>query len=408
MARQIAQYITYQHNVQQYFRDHSEKYSGVIIPLSIATSFPTGTYGFVRALCSRHNGKKYAIDPRTPLFQRSWDRQNVRPPHMKMAMVLGEPFISKGLAGRLRPSDFPPEVVNAVTDNCLAFQMQFKARSEDVRKLQKYKRLLGLSTLSELGDPQFLIPPYFLFEQYGDSWHQVNTACLKASVSKKLSVPLCPVIHFPRWLDPTDWSRIVRDTAELGLSGLWMYPDDFREHEALVSCLIAYRKAVSQTNQAGLAGYTLFGGYYAILMHYFGLRGYSNGIGYGDWRDSGYHRGGTAVHRIYVPKLHRYLDPPTAQHIIEEDPEYFAADSELLSECVGVGRNLAELSLAECLDHFMECRLAEMMFVNTNPLASAVAELKETVQHLEAIGPLEVQQYGSSLGRWAEVLGADL
>ena len=65
----IEQYITYQHNVQRFFREHSEKYTGVIIPLSIATSFPTGTYGFVRALCSKHN-LKYAIDPRTPLFQR--------------------------------------------------------------------------------------------------------------------------------------------------------------------------------------------------------------------------------------------------------------------------------------------------------------------------------------------------
>ena len=51
MVAPFQHYLTYQHNVQSYFREHADKYEGVIVPLSIATAFPTGTYGFVRQSC---------------------------------------------------------------------------------------------------------------------------------------------------------------------------------------------------------------------------------------------------------------------------------------------------------------------------------------------------------------------
>jgi len=275
-----------------------------------------------------------------------------------------------------------------------------------VRKLKKYKKLLGLSELAELGAPQFLIPPYFLFEHHGDDWYRVSLACLKAAASIQPEIPLRPVMHFKDWLAPQEWRRIIDDVTALGVPGMWMYPDNFKEHDQLEDSLSAYRWAVATTQERGLRGHILFGGYFAMLMHYFGLMGFSNGIGYGEWRHSGYHRGGTALNRIYVLKLHRYLDPPAAQHIIEVDPEYFASDSELLSECVGIGRGLSDLTLSECLDHFMECRLSEMTFVNTSPLEEAAAELEATVAHLGAIGPLEREQYGESLAKWAQVLRA--
>ena len=183
-----------------------------------------------------------------------------------------------------------------------------------------------------------------------------------------------------------------------------MYPDCYKEHEEGIDSLRNYRAAVETTASEGLAPYALFGGYYAILMQYCGLRGFGNGIGYGEWPDSGYHRGGTAMTRVYVMKLHRYLDAPDAQHIIERDPEYFADDTELLSECAATGRRLSDLTQAECLDHFMECRYAEMEFVSNNSLASAARELGETCDHLERIGPIEANKYGVSLKRWADAL----
>ena len=69
-------------------------------------------------------------------------------------------------------------------------------------------------------------------------------------------------------------------------------------------------------------------------------------------RNSGYHKGGTADNRIYILKLHRYLDPPVAQALLDKDPEYFGTDTDLLSECVTVGRPLTNLSQAEVFGSF--------------------------------------------------------
>src|SRR3569832_1067312 len=107
MPTEFRHYLTYQHNVQRYFREHADKYQGVIVPLSIATAFPSGTYGFIRALCHRHKDKHYAIDPRDALFQHKWNREaNVRDPHKRMVDALGGPFKEHGLERALTPSDF--------------------------------------------------------------------------------------------------------------------------------------------------------------------------------------------------------------------------------------------------------------------------------------------------------------
>lgn len=150
--------------------------------------------------------------------------------------------------------------------------------------------------------------------------------------------------------------------------------------------------------------FALFGGYFAILLSYFGLQGCSNGIGYGEWRDSGYHRGSTAANRIYILKLHRYLDPPHAQDLLDKDAEYFAMDTDLLAACVNARRSLTDLTPAECHDHFMECRQSEIEFVSSQSVGDAIAELQETVDRLASVGELESAEYGPSLGRWGAAI----
>ena len=404
----VEQYITYQHNVQKYFREHSKKYTGVIIPLSIAVSFPTGTYGFIRALCSKHN-LRYAIDPRTPLFQRDWGRNHVRPPHEKMADIFGEPFVSKGLKNRIDPSDLAEASVKKnLTEKCIEFQMDFRTREEDVRKLNKYKKLLDISTLENLGVPQFVIPPYFLFETIGDSWFNINCDCIRISNDMNTGIPIQPVFHFKDWPAIKTWNAVIDFLKDLKVISFWLYPDFYKEHEVSRKSLVSYREIVETIASQGLRPYALFGGYYAILMSYFGLCGFGNGIGYGEWRSSNYHRGGTAINRIYIPKLHRYLDAPTAQHIIDKDTAYFSSGSSFLSKCVSSGKKLTDsnISLSECLNHFMECRYAELKFVANNPIEIAIGELQETYSHLKKIGPQELENFGNSLDRWQLALNS--
>jgi hypothetical protein len=400
MASKLKQYLTYQHNVQKYFREHCDKYHGVIVPLSIATAFPSGTYGFIRALCAKDKGKEYAIDPRDAMFQKDWDRTSVREPHKKMATVLGGPFASYGLDRALTPEDFEEDaVLDSVVRNCIDFQLRFRLRDEEERKLAKYKKLLGLSSLDNLREPQVLIPPYFQFDKSGDPWYAVSERCIRASEKYKKNIPLRPVLHFARWSTVPKLNDCFGFLSQQKIKSFWLYPNNFREHDAPEADLKLYRSAVVSATASGLESFSLFGGYFAILLSYFGLYGFGNGVGYGEWRDSGYHRGGTAATRIYVLKLHRFLDAPAAQALIDRDPDYFGNDTDILADCLDANRSLNDLHLDECLDHFMECRKIEMDFVGNNTIAEAIAELRATLEHLKPM-PLEREKYGRSLEHW--------
>ncbi len=396
----IEHYLTYQHNVQRYFRHHVDKYDGIIIPMSIAVSFPGGTYGFIRALCAKDRSKRYAIDPRTPLFQKAWDRSQARAPHERMVEELGEPFTSKGIAGPLAPTAFEDEALTIAVQRCIAYQKEFRASEEDQRKLNKYKKLLGVENLGQLQEPQFLIPPYFQFNNEADPWFGISLRAVQLSQPVADGIPLRPVIHPRNWDAVSDWPSLLNTLKAAGCRDTWLYPNNFKEHDAPLPELQSYRAVVEACVLGDVGPYSLFGGYYAILLGTLGLKGFANGIGYGEWRDSGYHRGGTAILRIYMPRLHKYLDVPAAQNLLDKDADYFAGGSDLLSECASGGRPLADLSQEESLDHFLECRRDEIAFVDRQGLAPARAELKETLSKLTGVGPLERQTYGPSLERW--------
>lgn len=396
--------LTYQHNVQRFFREHADKYDGVIIPLSIATSFPTGTRGFVRALCTRHPELEYAIDPRNAMFQKEWDRSNVRPPHEKMATALGPLYTDIGLHRPLTHRDFSRgQSLEQTVRKCIEFQKRFRiSDDDDLRKLDKYAKLLGVDSLVPLKEPQHLIPPYFQFQDLSDPWYEISVASIESSLKYADGISVRPVLHFGRWAAVGAFDPYFRVLADNNLKGTWLYSNDFKEHDASLDELRAYRSIIEESP---VETYSLFGGYFAVLMSYFGLQGFSNGIGYGEWRDSGYHRGGSAMTRVYLLKLHRYVDAPTAQSLIDRAPEFFGYDTDVLARYVESRTSVIDMSQQEALENFMESRKLELTFVSENPIDSAIAQLQATVQQLREIGELELEKFGQSLNRWVKAIG---
>lgn len=393
-------YLTYQHNVQQFFRRHADKYDGVIVPLSIATSFPSGTNGFIRALCTRHSDIQYAVDPRNAMFQKNWNRDNVRDPHKKMAAVMGLPYVETAIQRPLVVDDFDYASISESVKRCIDFQKTFRTIEKTEKKLRKYKKLLELDQLDELKVPQHLIPPYFQFSEVGDRWFELSMKFVQEALRHREQIPIRPVFHFDKWPNVNSWDSCFDSLVSSGISELWFYPNYFQEHDADISQLKNYRQTVQKAVSKGCSPYSLFGGYWAILMSYDGLAGFANGVGYGEWRDSNYHRGGSAQTRVYILKLHRYVDSSAAQALIDKDPEYFGAGSTIMADYIDAERSVDDMSLAHALDHFLECRHAEIQFVTNNSSATAVAELEETVSRLKSIGPLESKKYGESLERW--------
>lgn len=399
----MQQFLFYQHNVQQFFLRHITRFHGIVVPLSIATAFRDGTNGFLRAVCAKDTTKAFLIDPRTPLFQHKWDRKNVRDPHKRMASVFGEPFTTHGLETAIGPENLDDETLKRVTNACIKYQGEFAQHEpEQKRKHEKYAKLAGLADLPPIANPQIFIPPYFMFTTIGDPWHEAMMQCATYACVSREPAMLRPVLHFSRFSVGMDWSAVAQRLADLGIRSAFLYPNNFKEHEVGCDVLREYVTAVENLTARGIEPYALHGGYFAIMLSKVGLLGFANGVGYGEWRNSNYHKGGTAERRIYIPKLHRFLEPAKASDLINKNPDHFTSDSDLLSECVAANRPLSDVTQEEALDHFMECREQELEFVANNDIEQICAVLKETIKILEGMGEVEKKSYGESLGAWSE------
>ena len=108
--------------------------------------------------------------------------------------------------------------------------------------------------------------------------------------------------------------------------------------------------------------------------------------------------------RIYLLKLHRYMDAPSAQSLIDRDPDYFGGDSEIISDYVESKKSVVDMSSGEAIEHFIECRRQELEFVGSRPRGDAISELNDTLSRLKTIGPLELEKYGDSLVRWRDAI----
>lgn len=228
--------------------------------------------------------------------------------------------------------------------------------------------------------------------------------CTEHAASIVSPQELTPIIHFSDWAQFDGWPQLASTLKTFGIRSVLLYPNEFKEHNADKTQLEKYGEAVALLVEGNLLPQALHGGYFAVLLEKKGLFGFGNGVGYGEWRDSGYHRGGTAEVRIYMPKLHRFLDSAAAQNLVQKDREYFTADSDLLTEYALANKPLTEVQLQEALDHFMESRYQEIAFVRDNALDLTLAELNETVRKLQNIGDLEMENYGRSLQWWGEAL----
>ena len=397
------QFLFYQHNVQQYFLRHRQDYAGIVVPLSIAVSFRDGTNGFLRALFKIDPSKRFFIDPRSPLFQYGWDRASVRAPHIKMANELAGPFPS-GLAGALNEAALTEANLAATVHACITFQQEFSQHEpEQKKKLDKYAALAQVApeALPQLQDPWLLTPPYFRFKVRSDAWYQASLRCTQLACQEFGAAHIQPVIHSWDGLADAEWQAIAADYKATGVGHAVFYPNDFHEHTADEGELNGSTYATRQLTAAGMRVMRLHGGYFAIAQEKLGLKAFGNGLGYGEWRNSGYHSGGTAEKRIYLPRLHQFLEPTVAEQLILSDVAFFTEGTTILKKLIDDKSPLATVSTEVALDHFMESRRNEIAFVAQHSVAELRAELDATVQYMEQTQHELEEPLHEGLRRWS-------
>ena len=188
------------------------------------------------------------------------------------------------------------------------------------------------------------------------------------------------VAHFPITLPEADLDKLVTDCESLPVQGLIVYVNDFQECHASRDELALYANIIQSLARTDKPVLCLFGGYFTATLLKAGLRAFSNGVGYGEYRDSGYHTGGQAWRRYYFPCLHRFLPDGAAQTVLDN----LQGDSNLWCTTAGVqahldaGTTLLELANETLLHHFMNCRSRELSGVRAESTEALIAHLEET------------------------------
>ncbi len=403
-------FLAYGNSDQASFRDPAvrECFDVMTVPGTIAAYYADATAAFVLS-----SELDYIIDPRTPLFQEVIDVP--RASHFALASHCGAAIarvLAEGDGAVAFPADFyTADVVTELVNGILSFQLGYGRRAGEITaQLTRYAALLaesrGLQPIQTAAAdnqraPAFILAPYFAMMSPDDPWGDLNRKIWDACVSAAE--------------EPRNVSAVVAVTDVRSLTAvLERIPEELsRATFFWIAGLNERRSSIADLSLLweGVAAWgghrdlvNLYGGFFSICLHYAGLFGFNNGLGYSesrDWPELG--ATGAAPARYYMPALHLFVSPAVAQLICEQDDWFRCACSVCLAQPDG---RVVGLSYHRLKAHFALARRQELELVTTGELATVVDGLRTTASRFNSLrrrlppGMPDV----THLLRWAEVL----
>jgi len=404
-------FLIYSQSDQQTLRATEAAYDGVAVPGTIVGYFPEATASFI--LASR---VPYFIDLKTPLFQ--GNVAEARPSHLALAAKLAAPIADElERAGRFVPGFYDDAVLSELVDNAIAFQAGYADQGTTLgKKLEKYARLraeargepVAADPLAHVRQPEFVIAPYFCATSApDDGWRRVNARILALCAAREDAATISPVVA----LDAEDPGHLAALLPEIPrelsrrtffwLTGFDERSEPFKRLVDLWRVVEAYAAEYELMN--------LYGSYFSILMSKIGLYGFSNGIGYSEfrrWPDLA--ASGAAPARYYVPRLHAFMSPGEAQFLVDTDP-WFACRCAICESAELAGRPaVVALSYHDLKRHFVLARQSEIGHVEETELRVLREELDEAWLRARALRANKVgiapRVPSGHLATWTEVL----
>lgn len=348
-------FLSYGSTDQETARSLTGYFDGLIVPGTVAAFQAEGTKGFVLALSARSR-EPYAIDSRFPIFQSgpiSWKKS-----HILLAVLFGFNEILQS-RGSLRPDDFDGELVDRIARGWLDFNSGF----EDVKlkTFDKYAARLPEDDISieDRKSPEWVMPPYFMAEALDSPWLAASERIWDRSVELMKDRRSAPALRKVIAADSAGlWTQLLERTHETEVVGWVSKLDELGVSTAEVDQLVEYGQAISQATARGQRIFALYGGFFSVLLHRFGLTGSSHGVGYGEHRNHvELPSSGAPAARFYVPRLHRYIGVDIAATLWSEARDLVEC---LCPECEG--RSPAALEYHELMRHSVRVRSAEIEY----------------------------------------------
>lgn len=317
----------------------------------------------------------------------------------------------------LTPQDFMKngewenDRIDDFTNNVLALQKNF-IMDERQSTLEELQKLAGL----EIKDtshikPEFLVAPYFYFEDEEDPWFNLSLKLLNTATKLKDSFELYGVLSTSKkFLLNTDLDKIIRDFDIA--DGILIWISGFNEYSSSKDEIDRYLQLIIKFKEIGKPVYVLYGGFFSAILSKWLLTGYCSGICYGESKnvDASQAVGGIPK-RIYIRALHKQILVEYARRILFEKKNLLC-NCKICKQIIKQTNTNEESSIinhyftsmgkneSARLAHFIECRTKEVRYVNEHDLKGIIDELSRDIEKVKDI-PSNATKH---LRIWREIL----
>jgi hypothetical protein len=242
------------------------------------------------ALTMKKANHDYVIDPYTHAYavEPSQIHSDAKPtdakrPRIKatfkaLAERYGIPLGAELGVRSLQPADLPEAVLRTIVERCLSYQND-RLGAELAANIQ----FLGDDGLAEGLVPAKLLAPYFV-DEFDGTWTGLNRRALLLA-AELAGHRVAGVIAFDsRSASDEALANLAREYSLPPVNDYFIWATDLDEHHTSPTTLQQYARFVRTLAQAGKSVTAFYGGFFALLLSYLGLRGVSHGVAYGDKR----------------------------------------------------------------------------------------------------------------------------
>jgi len=203
---------------------------------------------------------------------------------------------------------------------------------------------------------EFLLPPYFYFENCEDPWYHISLHLAKTAQHFRENYRIFPVLCMSKslLLDTNYFNKILKDYKQFNGFILWI--SDFneqREDEDYLRGVLRLSKRFKEENKQV---YNLYGGYFSLLLSKKYFEGFVRSIGYGESKPVEPSPGGGPLpqRRFYSSLIHTNLSESRARILFEKIPNLMCqCDICSFKETKNVDEFFSQLSNDDFKKHFI-------------------------------------------------------
>jgi hypothetical protein len=209
--------------------------------------------------------------------------------------------------------------------------------------------------------PDRYFAPYFVEDGLG-TWTETNLRMLQRAVDLVGEACVALLAYDALAVDDDAAVLLASSYADAGEFNVVIWPTDLDEHKAAQDDLTRYASIVRSLAESGHSPIAAYGGFFAVLLQFKGLAGFTHGLGYGDKRDlEPVLGGGLPPARYYLPGLRDGVAPADLPFLV---------------------RGLTE---AQVLAQVCDCAICQGL-IERGGVANFLSELTDTDEHVNVRG----------------------